>query len=191
MFGSEEKPSNKQVFCLLLAFFCLAYSSALKMEATCSSKTSVDFKRTTQCCIPEDRVAVGLWFYGTISSQKDIHVCVECALSCRRSRRELINRDMERVFWWLFVWTGKAIHMYRALRLVSYRKVHTAPLHKVNVRDIPIDKSNDPVNTTPRRQIFGQQSIPRERLRKHDFATILEWCFPWGPTRGYITRVCW
>jgi hypothetical protein len=26
---------------------CLAYSSTLKMEATCSSETSVDFQRTT------------------------------------------------------------------------------------------------------------------------------------------------
>jgi hypothetical protein len=34
---------------------CLAYSSALKMEATCSSETSVDFQRAKRCYIPEDR----------------------------------------------------------------------------------------------------------------------------------------
>jgi hypothetical protein len=34
---------------------CVAYSSTLKMEATCSSETSVDFQQTTQCYIPEDR----------------------------------------------------------------------------------------------------------------------------------------
>jgi hypothetical protein len=33
---------------------CLA-SSILKMEATCSSETSVEFQRTTRHCIPEDR----------------------------------------------------------------------------------------------------------------------------------------
>jgi hypothetical protein len=34
---------------------CLAYSSILKMEVTCSSEISVDFQRTTWRCIPEDR----------------------------------------------------------------------------------------------------------------------------------------
>jgi hypothetical protein len=46
------------VRCLPLAFTmasCLAYSSTLKMDATCSSETSVDFKRTTRRYIPEDR----------------------------------------------------------------------------------------------------------------------------------------
>jgi hypothetical protein len=41
--------------CLLHAGFCLAYSSTLKMEATCSSEKSVDFQRATRCYIPEDR----------------------------------------------------------------------------------------------------------------------------------------
>jgi hypothetical protein len=35
--------------------FCMAYFSALKMEAVCSSETSVDFQWTTQHDIPEDR----------------------------------------------------------------------------------------------------------------------------------------
>jgi hypothetical protein len=34
---------------------CLVYSSKLKMEATCSSETSVDFQRTTWSYFPEDR----------------------------------------------------------------------------------------------------------------------------------------
>jgi hypothetical protein len=34
---------------------CLAYSSTLKMDATCSSKTSVDFQRTTRCYISENK----------------------------------------------------------------------------------------------------------------------------------------
>jgi hypothetical protein len=33
---------------------CSAYSSTLKMEAICSSETSVDFQRTTRRYIPED-----------------------------------------------------------------------------------------------------------------------------------------
>jgi hypothetical protein len=34
---------------------CLAYSSTLKMETKCSSKTSLDFQQCTQLYIPEDR----------------------------------------------------------------------------------------------------------------------------------------
>jgi hypothetical protein len=37
----------------------LAYSSTLKMEATCSSETSEDFQRTTRRYIPEDRTLNG------------------------------------------------------------------------------------------------------------------------------------
>jgi hypothetical protein len=43
--------------CLPPAFtlvYCSAYSSTLKMEAICSSETSVDFQRTTRRCVPED-----------------------------------------------------------------------------------------------------------------------------------------
>jgi hypothetical protein len=40
--------------CLRLVY-CLAYFSALKVEAKCSSEMSVDFQRTTQHYIPEDR----------------------------------------------------------------------------------------------------------------------------------------
>jgi hypothetical protein len=32
---------------------CLGYFLTLKMEAICSSETSVDFQRTTQCYIPQ------------------------------------------------------------------------------------------------------------------------------------------
>jgi hypothetical protein len=44
--------------CLPHAFTLIsysAYSSTLKIEAICSSETPVDFERTTQRCIPEDR----------------------------------------------------------------------------------------------------------------------------------------
>jgi hypothetical protein len=34
---------------------CLAYSSTMKTEATCSSETSVDFLRSTRRYIPDDR----------------------------------------------------------------------------------------------------------------------------------------
>jgi hypothetical protein len=34
---------------------CFAYSSTLKVEATCSFETSVDFQRTTLRFVPEDR----------------------------------------------------------------------------------------------------------------------------------------
>jgi hypothetical protein len=34
---------------------CSAYSSTLKMKATCSSEMSVDFQRTTWRYIPKDK----------------------------------------------------------------------------------------------------------------------------------------
>jgi hypothetical protein len=58
--GSKNKPSKKperskyQAERLTLVS-CLVYSSILKIYATCSSETSVDFQWTTQCHIPEDR----------------------------------------------------------------------------------------------------------------------------------------
>jgi hypothetical protein len=37
-------------------FLACLYSSTLKMEMTCSFKTSVNFQRTTHCYIPEDTI---------------------------------------------------------------------------------------------------------------------------------------
>jgi hypothetical protein len=54
-----SKISASRLLCLPPAFTlvsCLAYSSTLKMEATCSSGISVGFQWTTWCCyIPEAR----------------------------------------------------------------------------------------------------------------------------------------
>jgi hypothetical protein len=50
---------TKQGTSLLPAFTlvsCLAYSSILKMDATCSSEASVEFQRTTRRYIPEDGI---------------------------------------------------------------------------------------------------------------------------------------
>jgi hypothetical protein len=53
-----SRPSRMK-FSLLAASFmlvsCLAYSSTLKMEAICSSKTSADFHRTTRRYIADNR----------------------------------------------------------------------------------------------------------------------------------------
>jgi hypothetical protein len=49
---------NRYVFMPAICFTlvsCLCHSSTLKMEATCSSETSLDFQRTTRRCILEDR----------------------------------------------------------------------------------------------------------------------------------------
>jgi hypothetical protein len=49
-----KKPAWKQVAGRAV-LSCFAYSLTLKVEATCSSKTSVDFQRTTWHYIPQDR----------------------------------------------------------------------------------------------------------------------------------------
>jgi hypothetical protein len=36
----------------------LLCSSTMKMDAICSSEKSVDFQRSTRCCIPEDRTLI-------------------------------------------------------------------------------------------------------------------------------------
>jgi hypothetical protein len=51
--GLNSKPS-KLAACFMLDSY-LPYSSTLNMEVIYSSETSVDFHRTTQCFIPEDR----------------------------------------------------------------------------------------------------------------------------------------
>jgi hypothetical protein len=55
--GSTKRSSKKPALssgCYLLHAVLLIYSSVLKMEATCSSETSVEFQRTTRRYIPED-----------------------------------------------------------------------------------------------------------------------------------------
>jgi hypothetical protein len=46
----------------VMLVFCLAYSSAVKMEVICSSETSVDSQWTTLCRVPEHR-SFHLWCY--------------------------------------------------------------------------------------------------------------------------------
>jgi hypothetical protein len=52
--GRDKRFSLAIATCFMLVS-CLAYSSNLRMKATCSSKTSADFQRTTRRYIPEDR----------------------------------------------------------------------------------------------------------------------------------------
>jgi hypothetical protein len=52
--GSKNKPRALLATSITLISF-LAYSFTLKMEAACSSETSVDTQRTTRRYIPEDR----------------------------------------------------------------------------------------------------------------------------------------
>jgi hypothetical protein len=48
-------PCTVLLFAWFMLVSCLVYSSTLKMEATCSSVTSVDFRRITWHYIPEER----------------------------------------------------------------------------------------------------------------------------------------
>jgi hypothetical protein len=43
--------------CFMLVL-CLAYSLAWKLQASCSSKTTIDFEQVTQCCITEDKLFI-------------------------------------------------------------------------------------------------------------------------------------
>jgi hypothetical protein len=55
---------------------CLAYSSTLKMEAKCSSETSVDFQRTTRSYIPEYRTLyMNIPFYAFFP-QSELNYCL-------------------------------------------------------------------------------------------------------------------
>jgi hypothetical protein len=60
---------------VVLPASCLAYSTTLKMEATCTSETSVDFERITRRCIPEDRIVL-------ISSLRSQDCAVGIATGC-------------------------------------------------------------------------------------------------------------
>jgi hypothetical protein len=51
--SKASRRSAEPVSCFMLVT-CLAYSPTLKIEATCSSETSVEFKRHTRRYIPED-----------------------------------------------------------------------------------------------------------------------------------------
>jgi hypothetical protein len=50
----EVKAINQQHVACFSQVSCFVYSLVLKMEAVCSSKTSVDFYGTTRSYIPED-----------------------------------------------------------------------------------------------------------------------------------------
>jgi hypothetical protein len=50
----QAKHAIRATYFMLVS--CLAQSSILKIEATCSSENSVNFQRTMLCYIPEDRV---------------------------------------------------------------------------------------------------------------------------------------
>jgi hypothetical protein len=52
----------------------LAYSSSLKMELACSSRTPGDFQQTTWCYIAEDRIVV-----------YNLSLCEELQASCTLS----------------------------------------------------------------------------------------------------------
>lgn len=59
--GSKQKQSKKPELCLPLAFtpvLCWGYCSALRMEAKCSSETSVDSQRDTWRHIPKDTTLI-------------------------------------------------------------------------------------------------------------------------------------
>jgi hypothetical protein len=57
-FAQQDKPGKSSACNLHQADFLLAYSSTLKMEATCSSETSVGIQRTTRRYIPVELITI-------------------------------------------------------------------------------------------------------------------------------------
>jgi hypothetical protein len=54
LFPIQTQISSRQIILFACWFFAKCISSTLKMEAICSSETSVETQRTTRCHIPED-----------------------------------------------------------------------------------------------------------------------------------------
>jgi hypothetical protein len=83
----------------------LAYSSAMKMEATCSSETSVDFRRTTRRYIPEDRTVHTNSFFISISlvfeSRPDDRV--SCIFRCPPQALQAISEALPVSRQWPFI----------------------------------------------------------------------------------------
>jgi hypothetical protein len=57
---------QKMITCIMLVFW-LAYSSTLKMEATCSYKRSVGSQRAARRHIPEDSAFLYIGYYPILS----------------------------------------------------------------------------------------------------------------------------
>jgi hypothetical protein len=51
---ARSKHKNTRLLSAFTLIYCSAYSSTLKMEAVCSSETSIDFQRTTRRYIPDN-----------------------------------------------------------------------------------------------------------------------------------------
>jgi hypothetical protein len=89
-------PSSSEL-CLPLLYtlvYCSSYSSTLKMEATCSSRTSVHFQRTTWRYIPEDII-----FHNRRYNLKSYISCVGhemvfCALSLAGPQAKIIGESI-------------------------------------------------------------------------------------------------
>jgi hypothetical protein len=63
----------------------LAYSSTLKMEATCSFETSVDFQWTIRCYIPEDT---------TLQPENLLHILGLPRITLKFSHRQCRHHDI-------------------------------------------------------------------------------------------------
>jgi hypothetical protein len=98
--------SASRLLCLPPAFMlvsCLAHSSTLKIEATCSSETPVDFERTTWRYIPQDRTLALRFshihsFINTIHADAQVYIVATradaCAVShvlCKRGLRQIFS----------------------------------------------------------------------------------------------------
>jgi hypothetical protein len=113
------------------------------MEATCSSKTLVDFQQTTWHYIPEDRTLQNRWSYDFTNSQlctiyryeieKFLYTVSSVSL-CKQawSRVDILQADRKAskpLFYWTDRWTHK----------ITVTGAHKIPIYmKVSINDIEV-----------------------------------------------------
>jgi hypothetical protein len=90
------------IVALLAACFtlvsCLGYYSTMKMEATCSSETSVDFQPTTRRYIPEDRTLHNHRCENDRSYTLILNVCVKSVFDAQLTSKKFKYHLFVRVF---------------------------------------------------------------------------------------------
>jgi hypothetical protein len=76
-------------------YSCLAFSSTLKMQATCSSETSADFKRTKRHYIPQERILLNYRCENLKSYNKEFFIYFNCKWVLPGGSGTIIRRNSQ------------------------------------------------------------------------------------------------